>query len=78
MLSITIIIIIINCLVSFTAFNNEKIFDDLIFYPPAISKQHQYYRFITCGFIHANYAHLFFNMYSLYIFGEAVETQFHG
>ncbi len=78
MLSITVIIIIINCLVSFTAFNNEKIFDDLIFYPPAISKQHQYYRFFTCGFIHANYAHLFFNMYSLYIFGEAVETQFHG
>ena len=75
-LSITLIIIIITCIISFAAFNNEKVFDDLIFYPPAIAHQNQYYRFFTCGFIHANYGHLFFNMYSLYIFGEYVESQF--
>jgi membrane associated rhomboid family serine protease len=75
-LSITLIIIIITCLISFTAFNNEKVMDDLIFYPPAISVQKQYYRFFTCGFIHANYGHLFFNMYALYMFGEIVEHQF--
>jgi membrane associated rhomboid family serine protease len=75
-ISITIIIIVITCIVSFAAFSNEKIFDELIFYPPAIANQHQYYRFFTCGFIHANYAHLFFNMYSFYIFGEYVESQF--
>lgn len=75
-LSITLIIIIITCIISFTAFNNEKVFDDLIFYPPAIANQNQFYRFFTCGFIHANYGHLFFNMYSLYIFGEYVESQF--
>ena len=75
-MSITLIIIIITCLVSFTAFNNEKIFEDLIFYPPAIASQNQYYRFFTCGFIHANYMHLGFNMYSLWIFGEYVEAQF--
>jgi membrane associated rhomboid family serine protease len=75
-LSITLIIIIITCIISFTAFNSEKVMDDLIFYPPAISGQKQYYRFFTCGFIHANYGHLFFNMYSLYIFGEYVESQF--
>lgn len=75
-LSITLIIIIITCLISFTAFNNEKIFDDLIFYPPAISGQKQYYRFFSCGFIHADYMHLLFNMYSLYMFGEYVEAEF--
>ena len=75
-ISITIIIIVITCIVSFAAFNNEKIFDELIFYPPAIAQQNQYYRFFTCGFIHANYGHLFFNMYSLYIFGAYVESQF--
>lgn len=75
-LSITLIIIIITCLISLTAFNNEKIFDDLIFYPPAISVQKQYYRFFTCGFIHANYGHLFFNMYALYMFGGYVESEF--
>jgi len=75
-LSITLIIIIITCLISITAFSSDKVFDDLIFYPPAIANQNQFYRFFTCGFIHADYAHLFFNMYSLYMFGGLVETQF--
>ena len=75
-ISITLIIIVITCIVSFAAFNNEKIFDELIFIPPAIAQQNQYYRFFTCGFIHANYGHLCFNMYSLYIFGAYVESQF--
>jgi membrane associated rhomboid family serine protease len=75
-LSITLIIIIITCIVSFTAFNNDKVFEDLIFYPPAIANQNQFYRFFTCGLIHANYMHLGFNMYSLWIFGQEVETQF--
>jgi membrane associated rhomboid family serine protease len=75
-MSITLIIIIITCLISFTAFSNEKIFDDLIFNPPAITYNRQYYRFFTCGFIHANYMHLGFNMYSFWIFGEYVEAEF--
>jgi membrane associated rhomboid family serine protease len=75
-MSITIILIIITCIISFTAFNNDKVFEDLIFYPPAITHNKQYYRFFTCGFIHANISHLLFNMYSLYIFGEYVEAQF--
>ncbi len=75
MVSITLIIIIITCLVSFTAFNNEKILNDLIFYPPSIAKDKQYYRFFTCGFIHADYLHLGFNMWSLYIFGQYLESR---
>lgn len=75
-LSITLIIIIATCGISLMAFFNEKVFDDLIFYPPAITERKQYYRFFTCGLIHANYGHLFFNMYSLYMFGEYVESQF--
>jgi membrane associated rhomboid family serine protease len=76
MLSMTIIIIIITCLISVVAFSNQKVLDDLIFWPPAISNRKQYYRFFTCGFIHADFVHLAFNMYSLYIFGEYVETKF--
>ena len=44
--------------------------DNLIFYPPAVTEKNQYYRFISCGFIHANIPHLIFNMYALYLFGE--------
>ncbi|MEX6686699.1 rhomboid family intramembrane serine protease [Danxiaibacter flavus] len=76
-LSLTLIIIIITCIVSFTAFSNSKITEDLIFYPPAISKQNQWYRFITCGLIHADLGHLAFNMFSLYLFGDLVEKYFH-
>jgi membrane associated rhomboid family serine protease len=75
-LTITLIIIILTCIISFTAFNNQKIIDDLIFYPPAITKQNQWYRFFTCGLIHADIAHLLFNMFSFYMFGEFVERSF--
>ncbi len=72
-LGITLIIIIITVLISFGGFNNQKIMNDLIFYPPAITKQHQWYRFITSGFLHADYMHLFFNMFTLYFFGTGME-----
>ena len=76
MLTITVIIIIITCIVSFTAFSNEKITNDLIFYPPAITNNNQWYRFLSCALIHADFFHLFFNMFSLYMFGEIVEESF--
>jgi membrane associated rhomboid family serine protease len=75
-LSITLIIVIITTLVSIGGFSNKKIIDDLIFYPPAVTKQNQWYRFFTCGLIHADWGHLFFNMLSLYLFGGMVEEQF--
>jgi membrane associated rhomboid family serine protease len=50
--------------------------DDLIFYPPAITNRNQWYRFITCGFIHADIPHLGFNMLSLYMLGSETELLF--
>jgi membrane associated rhomboid family serine protease len=52
--------------------------DDLIFWPPAISMRHQYYRFITCGFIHADFLHLAFNMFTLFFFGKGLELFYRG
>lgn len=68
-ISITLLIIIATVLVSITGFSNEKIINDLIFYPPAVSKNNQWYRFFSCGLIHADWGHLIFNMFALYIFG---------
>jgi membrane associated rhomboid family serine protease len=76
MTTITIALIVLTCIISITAFSREKIIDDLIFYPPAITNQHQWYRFITCGFIHADIPHLIFNMYSFYMFGDVIEYWF--
>jgi membrane associated rhomboid family serine protease len=52
--------------------------DRLIFWPPAVSMRHQYYRFITCGLIHANFLHLAFNMFTLYSFGRVLEIYYPG
>jgi membrane associated rhomboid family serine protease len=76
MISLTLSIIIITCIISIPAFGSEKMINDLIFYPPAVSKRMQYYRFITCGLIHADFMHLGFNMFSLYLFGDLVEERF--
>ena len=72
---ITIIIIAITAIVSYLAFNNNRIVDKFIFYPPAI-KNKQWYRFITYGFLHADFSHLIFNMFALYLFGSEIETIF--
>jgi membrane associated rhomboid family serine protease len=76
MFTITVVILAITCIVSFTAFSNEKLMEDLIFYPPAVTNRNQWYRFITSGFIHADIMHLAFNMYSFYLFGRMVEDAF--
>jgi membrane associated rhomboid family serine protease len=78
MFDITLVIIIITCITTLTGFKNGKVVDDLIFWPPAISKKHQYYRFVTCGLIHADYMHLIFNMLTLYFFGTIMEVYYQG
>ena len=74
-ISITIIIIAITSIVSFVGFTNHNLLDQFIFYPPAV-RRGQFYRFFSCGLIHADWGHLIFNMLALYMFGEIVETKF--
>jgi membrane associated rhomboid family serine protease len=50
--------------------------DKLIFHPYSVSRDNEYYRFISCGFIHADFMHLAFNMFSFYMFGDYVEQYF--
>ncbi|MFN4893808.1 MAG: rhomboid family intramembrane serine protease [Bacteroidota bacterium] len=75
-LTITLSIVLFTTAVSIGGFSNHKLIDDLIFYPPAITKRNQWYRFFTCGVIHADWGHLLFNMLSLYLFGDFVEQAF--
>ena len=74
-MSFTIVIIIITALVSFGAFNNHELYNKLIFYPFGMAdRSNEYYRFVTSGFIHADWNHLLFNMITLYYFGMNVES----
>ncbi len=69
----TLAIIVVTCAVSFLAFKNAKLIDDLILWPPAIKRGGQYHRLLTYGFIHADGMHLLFNMVTLYFFGRLIE-----
>ena len=75
---ITIALIAINIIVSLLAFNNQDIYSKTIMWPYGVKKYGQYYRFITSGFIHADYVHLFFNMFTLFFFGQVVEQYLKG
>ncbi|HUB62099.1 MAG TPA: rhomboid family intramembrane serine protease [Puia sp.] len=76
--SITMIILVLTTIISIASFSNTRLMDALIFWPPAISMRHQYYRFVTSGFIHADLMHLAFNMFTLYFFGRALENYYMG
>ena len=73
---ITLIIIGITTLVSIAAMENMSLRNKLMFNAYMIHHRREWYRFITSGFIHANWPHLIFNMYALWIFGRPVEEGF--
>lgn len=75
---VTYALIAITCVVSWIAFNNRKLADRLILWPPAIDKHKQYDRLVTYGFIHADFMHLLFNMLTLYFFGRQIEFMMAG
>ncbi|RFS19147.1 rhomboid family intramembrane serine protease [Chitinophaga silvatica] len=75
-LSISIIIIIFTCLVSIPAFSNHNQLYKLSLQPYLVKNNREYYRFLTSGFVHADYGHLFFNMLTLYFFGDVAEGFF--
>lgn len=74
-MTITLILIAITCAVSFTCFENRRLLDALLFWPPAVGHG-EYWRFVTHGFVHADAQHLLFNMITLFFFGRAVESFF--
>jgi membrane associated rhomboid family serine protease len=65
-------LIIITVLVSLLAFYNHEVFDRFKFNAYAIKHHGQAWRFLSYGFIHADWMHLFINMFVLYSFGKVV------
>jgi membrane associated rhomboid family serine protease len=63
-------------LVSLLAFRDRGVYLKTIFYPWQMAREKEWHRFISHGFIHADYLHLGVNMYSLYLFGGIVEEMF--
>ena len=55
-------------LISYRAFKDPLLFNQLKFNVRAVQLG-EYYRLLTAGFIHVDYNHLFFNGFTLFIFG---------
>jgi membrane associated rhomboid family serine protease len=74
--SLTIILIGITALSSIIAFNRPALLDRWMFIPYQIKQRNQWDRFILSGFIHKDFMHLLFNMFTFYFFGGVVERFF--
>jgi len=72
----TIIIILITCAFSITAFSQHSLIYKYQFNPYQIITRRQYPRLILHAFLHANWTHLIVNMLVLYSFGSALERYF--
>lgn len=73
---ITIGLIAANVIFSLIGFSNSTLVDKTIMWPYRVARENQYFRFITSGFLHADYMHLLFNMFTLFFFGKAIEYYF--
>lgn len=75
-LSVTLILIIITVGISWYAWQNYDVMNRWVFQPYAVQRDNSWYRFLTSGFLHADFTHLFFNMFTFFFFGQAVEQTF--
>lgn len=75
-MSVTLGIVIVTVVVSLICFNNTSLFNALKHYPIPEFQNKEYYRWITSGFVHGDFLHLFINMFVFHEFGRYVEMDF--
>ncbi len=70
------IIIALTVGTSIYAWKNDEVFNKLKLNPYMVIQRQEYARLLGHGFLHADYSHLIFNMFTLYFFGGFVERYF--
>lgn len=75
-MSLTALLIVITCIISILAFRNAALMDKLLLWPFRMKNARELYRLLTAGFVHVDYLHLGFNMFTFYFFGEYLEQYF--
>lgn len=71
--SIGLLLVVITCLITFSAFRRESLMARYLFSVEGILIHKEYSRLISSGFVHADWKHLLFNMYSLLAFAGTLE-----
>ncbi len=62
-----------NILMTYRGLNDRFFLDKYTFHIGPIRTRKEYLRILSSGFLHVNWMHLFFNMFTLYFFGPPVE-----
>jgi membrane associated rhomboid family serine protease len=73
---VSLLLIAIIGVVSYLGFSKEELIRKTIFSPYRIKHTNEWYRFLTSGFIHADWMHLIFNMYAFALFAGVLEQVF--
>jgi membrane associated rhomboid family serine protease len=71
--NINLLLIISIGLVSYLSFSNQALFSNLLFSPYQIVQKKEWYRFLTSAWLHADFMHLFINLFVLFSFGNYLE-----
>jgi membrane associated rhomboid family serine protease len=69
----TYLIIALTVWVTYLGFKSFAFEQKYIFNPEAILAGKEFYRLVTCAFLHSGWPHLIFNMFSLYMFAQLIE-----
>jgi len=75
-MNVTVFFIIVTVLVSVLAWKRQNIFEKMTFHAPSILYKREWHRLFSYGFLHANWGHLFINMFVLWMFGRQVEATY--
>jgi membrane associated rhomboid family serine protease len=75
-MSISIILILLTIGASVWAWQTPGAMERFTFIPYRVARYNEYYRFFTSSFLHVSGSHLFFNMFTFFFFGRAVEQDF--
>lgn len=68
------IIFVFTLITSIYAFNDTQLFGKFMLHPYSVSKGNKLHTFITSGLIHADWMHLFFNMFTFFFFAFKLEA----
>ena len=72
---VTYVLIAINVLLFAFSFTNgiDQVAQDYGMFPPAIAVNGEYWRLLSSAFLHGSMLHILFNMYVLFVIGQALE-----
>lgn len=75
-MSISLLLILLTVAISYFSWKNSSQLYRLMLDTYAVRERKEYFRLITSGFVHLDWNHLIFNMFTFYFFGGYIERVF--